>query len=241
MLIMCLISWRSLVNRFGSCIIISRKVRRVIYQGRCLQNLRNRYSLTSPGADSWSTMWCRICGQDVPGIPSLEGGEYSCARCGESVAPILPPYTSPQPRPHPRKRLPRLTMLALPPSDRRSTMAGKSTKSCGISAASWACSAAKEEFDEPAAQPKFRLDAGHGVPAPHMKRARRPSGKTERVRPCRRARPRRSPAGRAGLDDLVAGHDGFRLRPCPDRLVDEHGARISGPSARRSSWPGRSS
>jgi hypothetical protein len=29
-------------------------------------------------------MWCHHCGQDVPGIPSLEAGEFSCARCAKT-------------------------------------------------------------------------------------------------------------------------------------------------------------
>jgi len=28
-------------------------------------------------------MWCRRCGQDVPGVPALDEGEFSCPRCGE--------------------------------------------------------------------------------------------------------------------------------------------------------------
>ncbi|MEI8373939.1 MAG: hypothetical protein WCJ35_14010 [Planctomycetota bacterium] len=39
----------------------------------------------------------------------------------------------------------------------------------------------REKFDEPETQPKFRLDAGHGVLASHAKRARRSSKKTSRV------------------------------------------------------------
>ena len=31
-------------------------------------------------------MWCKRCGQDVPGIPSLEDGKFSCPRCAESLA-----------------------------------------------------------------------------------------------------------------------------------------------------------
>lgn len=39
----------------------------------------------------------------------------------------------------------------------------------------------RKKFDESAAQPNFRLDAGHGVPAPYLRRARRPSRKKRRV------------------------------------------------------------
>jgi hypothetical protein len=40
-----------------------------------------------------------------------------------------------------------------------------------------------KKFDKPPAQPKFRLDAGHGVPDGHLKRARRSTRKTRRARP----------------------------------------------------------
>ncbi len=39
----------------------------------------------------------------------------------------------------------------------------------------------KEQIGGPAVQSKFRLDAGHGVPAPQLKRARRSSRRRERV------------------------------------------------------------
>jgi hypothetical protein len=31
-------------------------------------------------------MWCKQCGQDVPGVPSLEAGEFSCPRCDHALA-----------------------------------------------------------------------------------------------------------------------------------------------------------
>lgn len=39
----------------------------------------------------------------------------------------------------------------------------------------------KAKFDGPAEQPAFRLDAEHGVPSGHLKRARRPAKKTRRA------------------------------------------------------------
>jgi hypothetical protein len=41
--------------------------------------------------------------------------------------------------------------------------------------------ASREKFNEPAAQPRFRVDASHGVAAPHRKRARRLSRKTRQA------------------------------------------------------------
>ena len=39
-------------------------------------------------------MWCRRCTQDVPGIPALEDGQFSCPRCGESLAGGVSPGTT---------------------------------------------------------------------------------------------------------------------------------------------------
>ena len=99
----------------------------------------------------------------------------------------------------------------------------------------------RERFGQPAAQPEFRLDAGHGAgPA----RETSPTVVKEDGAGCDRSQgacPGRSPAGRHGLDGLVIGHDGFRVRPGFDRLVGEHAESGSVGRRRRPSWPGRSS
>ena len=38
-------------------------------------------------------MWCRKCAQDVPGVPSLEEGKYSCARCSGPLGSVSVPVT----------------------------------------------------------------------------------------------------------------------------------------------------
>ena len=38
-------------------------------------------TVCQPGGRFWKTMWCRQCGQDVPGRLAASGGEYCCPRC----------------------------------------------------------------------------------------------------------------------------------------------------------------
>ncbi len=124
-------------------------------------------------------MWCRICGQDVPGIPSFEEGEYSCARCGEQVGPISSqPTTAPQ---------------SASPSKEESAQAGNARTAAQRPPIydGWEIDEELRHFrrvlgsapvpSQSAAQPRFRLDAGHGVPHPKLKRARRSSRKTRRI------------------------------------------------------------
>jgi transcription initiation factor TFIIIB Brf1 subunit/transcription initiation factor TFIIB len=124
-------------------------------------------------------MWCRICGQDVPGIPSFEEGEYSCARCGEQVAPISQQSTiGPQSASAAKKEATK--------GGAASTAARRPPIYDG-----WEIDEQLRHLrrvlgraavpDGTADQPKFRLDAGHGVPLPHMKRTRRPSRKSKRA------------------------------------------------------------
>jgi hypothetical protein len=35
-------------------------------------------------------MWCRKCGQDVPGVPALEDGQFCCPRCSETLSQVTP-------------------------------------------------------------------------------------------------------------------------------------------------------
>ena len=162
-------------------------------------------------------MWCRICGQDVPGIPSLDGGAYSCdpLRGAGSFHFAGDPRLRRGRLPHPRKTCEdgaASTAAQQPPIydgweiDEELRHFRRVLGQAPV----------RRENSARTAQPKFRLDAGHGVPAPHLKRARR-SSQEDRTGSGRseEACPGRPPAGRAGLDDLVAGHDGLRLRPWP--------------------------
>ena len=67
-----------------------------------------------------------------------------------------------------------------------------------------------EEFEAAAAQPKFRLDAGHGVPAPHLKRVRRSPRKRERVAAASEGRaPGDRPLAALAWSSLLLGATGF--------------------------------
>ncbi len=127
-------------------------------------------------------MWCRICGQDVPGIPSFEEGEYSCARCGESVAPISP-QSAAAAKEHPAKEEAAQAGEAGTAAQRPPLYDGWEIDEQlrHYRRVLGSASLPKEEFGGPAAQSTFRLDAAHGVPAPKMKQARRSSGKMEGV------------------------------------------------------------
>ena len=120
-------------------------------------------------------MWCRICGQDVPGIPSSEEGKWSCVRCGELLAPI-----SPQSAVAP----PSATEEVSAQSGAASTAAQRPPFYDGweigeqLRHLRWVLSpprVPREKLDEPTPQTKFRLDSAHRHPVPHLKRARRSS------------------------------------------------------------------
>ncbi len=128
-------------------------------------------------------MWCRFCGQDVPGIPSLQEGDYSCVRCGQPLAPILrePNFSVPEP---------------VPASEEEPVTSG-----AGTAAQRWPSydgweieeqlrharrvlrplPAPAERSTERITEPKFRLDTGHDASPPHMKRERRPRKKRGRA------------------------------------------------------------
>ena len=184
-------------------------------------------------------MWCRNCGQDVPGVPSFEEGEYSCDHCGEPLVPIWPESaTAPQSA-----------------SVSKEDAAKAGTASTASTAAQRPPIYDGWEIDEQLRHVRRVL-----CPAPPRgnSTALRPSRSfaSMRATACRagtwnesgghparpsglpRARPGQPHAGLGGLDDLVAGHCGFRLRPGLDGLVDEH--RESGSlGRRRADHPGR--
>jgi hypothetical protein len=129
-------------------------------------------------------MWCRICGQDVPGIPSIEEGSYSCARCGQEVGPILRDSVT----------FAAKTSTATDCDADNAGVAGTAAQRppiydgweideqlrhfrriLGPPQVAW------EQRHPASAQPKFRLDAGHGLPGPHRKRARKSPKKTRRA------------------------------------------------------------
>jgi len=125
-------------------------------------------------------MWCRTCGQDVPGIPSLEEAKYSCARCGEPVAAISPASAAESQS---------ASQEDTTKTDTASTAAHRPPTYDGweideqLRHVRWILGSGpvpKEKLEE-LSQPTFRLDGGHGLPAPQLKRAGRSSGKSELV------------------------------------------------------------
>ncbi len=136
----------------------------------------------------YGTMWCRICGQDVPGIPALAEGEYSCPRCGQGLAPNSPaPPTAAEPATATAENTanagPASTAAQRPPIydgweiDEHLRHARRVLGPVPPS---------REESGAAAAGPVFRLDAGHGVPASHLEPARRSA--KERVAAAAKAR-----------------------------------------------------
>lgn len=127
-------------------------------------------------------MWCRICGQDVPGIPSLDGRAYSCARCGDPVTSISPQVTTASQSASPFKESAAKTSTASMAAQQPPIYDGWDIDEelRHIRSVLGRGSVPKKDFDEPAAQPKYRLDAGHDTPAPHGKRARRSTLRTSR-------------------------------------------------------------
>ena len=142
------------------------------------QNLRNHYSLTSIPADAWSTMWCRVCGQDVPGIPSLEDGKYACARCGESVSPVSPESPTAQeavnqPDGDPQPAIAEMT--AQHPPFYNSWELGEQLRHLR-----WILGTGPQvadRSDDASDDRVFRLDGAHDLPGPHEQRPRRSSKK----------------------------------------------------------------
>ena len=123
-------------------------------------------------------MWCRKCAQDVPGVPSLEEGKYSCARCSGPLDSISVHTT-----PHCEvKRLNAPALLAARHITRRNTTAGRLRNNCGTpSASSGRRCSARKIHNAPAKGVTFRLDAGHAAPAPHAKKTRRPTRRIDRA------------------------------------------------------------
>jgi len=128
-------------------------------------------------------MWCRICGQDVPGIPSLEEGEYSCARCGQPFAPISQEPAAAAESTLPSKEDAARTCTASTAAQRPPIYDGWEIDEQlrHFRRVLGPVPFLREKFHEPATQPKYRLDAGHGVLASHTKRTRRSSRKSTRA------------------------------------------------------------
>jgi hypothetical protein len=136
-------------------------------------------------------MWCRNCAQDVPGIPSIDAGEFSCARCGRPLTPISPRATG-----------------ATSYSARRAAGSAGGVSSAAESPPrydGWDIDEQLRHFGrvlgppvpadepcEPAGRSKYRLDAAHDLPAAHATRGRHSRKK---------ARPRHSKAERHAPGD----------------------------------------
>jgi hypothetical protein len=135
-------------------------------------------------------MWCQSCAQDVPGVPSLEAGEFSCPRCGVVLAPALPHLRTPV-RPQPDRPAP---PVAAPPA---TTI--EAPDSCPPLYDDWEMdeelrriervlkATCPGEFDPPPPHEEkaYRLDAAHGSPptAPHSPA---PKGYTFKPKPVHR-------------------------------------------------------
>jgi uncharacterized membrane protein YidH (DUF202 family) len=144
------------------------------------QNLRNRYSLTRPLADSWNTMWCRRCAQDVPGVPSLEEGRFSCARCAEPLGPISTTSASSAHGDGIHRAEQDLgTAAHRPPSYDGWEIEEELRHAFRMlrSGRAGSDSDATEQEDGP----RFRVDARHTLSAPHAKRSRKASKRPRRA------------------------------------------------------------
>ena len=125
-------------------------------------------------------MWCRICGQDVPGIPALGGEVYSCARCGAPVASALPQSVAvPQSASTSQGDAAEAGTAAQQPPIYDAWEIDEELRH--IRRALGRAPVPRDDVDEPWAQPMFRLDADHDMPAPHGKQARRSSRSTARA------------------------------------------------------------
>ena len=131
-------------------------------------------------------MSCQDCGQDVPGISSLGEGEHSCTHCGAPAAPVSPESAPTAEQASPTKD----ETAKADPAAAAGTAAQRPPLYDGwdideqlrhVRRVLSAAPLSKAKFGGPAEQPAFRLDAEHGVPSGHLKRARRPAKKTRRV------------------------------------------------------------
>jgi hypothetical protein len=123
-------------------------------------------------------MWCRNCAQDVPGVPSLEEGKYSCARCSEPLDSISAIHT-----PHSRRKKSERAGVASPAANHPPGYDGWEIEE-QLRHAFRVLGPARtsSKMDAPPAEgAKLRLDAGHGVPIPHVKKPRRTSRRIDRV------------------------------------------------------------
>jgi hypothetical protein len=118
-------------------------------------------------------MWCQTCAQDVPGVPSLEEGAYSCARCSAPLGAISAARAAGSPSvagqdEHATAAAAGMNAQRPPHYDgweieeqlrhafRVLRSAGRDTK----------------KLTEPDDGAKFRVDAGHGARMPHSRPAK---------------------------------------------------------------------
>ncbi len=123
-------------------------------------------------------MWCRKCAQDVPGVPSLEEGKYSCARCSGPLDPA-PVHGTPHMR---RKTADRAGVASTAASQRPAydgwEMEEQLRHAFRVLGPARNAGRKRNALTE---GPTFRIDAGEGMKGPHAKKSRRPLRRIDRV------------------------------------------------------------
>jgi hypothetical protein len=123
-------------------------------------------------------MWCRNCAQDVPGVPSLEEGKYTCARCSGPLDLISAIHT-----PHSRRKRSQLdgiasTVSKSPPSYDGWEIEEQLRHAFRVLGPARTAGKGRKA---PVEGPSFRIDAGHGLRGPHTKRPRHQRRRIDRV------------------------------------------------------------
>ncbi|HEV3138566.1 MAG TPA: hypothetical protein VGZ26_11695 [Pirellulales bacterium] len=123
-------------------------------------------------------MWCRKCAQDVPGVPSLEEGKYTCARCSGPLEAISAAGT-----PHSRRKKAERAGITGTAAHHRPDYDGWEMEEQLRHAfrVLGPARSARRNRTSPKGGTKFRVDAGQGVPGPHVKRARRATRRVDRA------------------------------------------------------------
>ena len=120
-------------------------------------------------------------------MPSLEAGKYSCARCSQTLEPISAGRTPHVPHGesrHPERTEYETASVRCPPSYDGWEIEQQLRHAFRVLRSVRSGKAPPDEPEEtPANEPKFRIEAGHGVPAPHAKSAK----------PSRKRQPHRRP------------------------------------------------
>ncbi len=115
--------------------------------------------------------------QDVPGVPSLEEGKYSCAQCSGPLGPVSVPGT-----PHLVSKKAERAGVAGTASQHPPEYNGWEIEE-QLRHAFRVLGPARngtKKRSAPANGAKFRLDAGHAVSGPHAKKSRRPLRRIDR-------------------------------------------------------------